>query len=121
MNKIGKGMTGWQDLVELAVATWIFVSPIALGFFSPGAAVLTAFAVGGVAILISELGIATQKPKLEWFTMALAVFFMLSPWIFSYAAIEFAAINAVASGAVLFTFAALSLLHETSELRKLHN
>ena len=113
-----KKPSGWQDALELVMAAWIFISPVALGFFFYGAAALTAMFVGGIASLTSQLGIAKQQPWEEWFNIALAIFFGLSPWIFGYTETTIATWNAVISGTILAIFAILSMINEYAELRE---
>lgn len=112
-----KKPSGWQDAVELVVVIWIFVSPVVLGFFAYNAETLTAMMVAAVASLTTQLRIAKQQPWEEWFNLTLAVFLVLSPWIFGYTAAVAATWNAVLAGLLLAIFATLALFDEYAHLR----
>lgn len=107
-------MEGWQDVMELLIAVWLFVAPFALGFIDNSAATLSAYMIAALLILTSQLGIAEQQPWEEWVNLILAVVLMMSPWILDYKALEIATINAVLSGVGLILFAVLSMRHEYS-------
>jgi len=96
--KLGTHIEGWQDMFELLIATWIVFSPFALGFWNIPAASLTTLAVGSLAILVSQLGLARQQPWAEWINLALAVTLMASPWLFAYTTATVATWCALVSG-----------------------
>ena len=102
----------WYNLMELVVATWIIMSPFLLEFFDHSPAGLTAVAVGLLTIFISLIGIPRLLAWEEWFNLNLALFMVLSPWIFQYQHLVFATFNAVIAGAILAMFALLSLVEE---------
>jgi hypothetical protein len=107
-------INGWQDAIELILAAWIFISPIILGFFDYNAATLTAMIVGTVALITTQLGLAKQQPGVEWFNLALAVFLVASPWVFTYSGLFLATWNAIIAGLVLTLFAILAMINDYS-------
>lgn len=118
--KIGTHVEGWQDMVELLIATWIVFSPFALGFWSNPAAALTALAVGSCAILVSQLGLAQQQPWEEWVMLALATTLACSPVLFGYAAITAAVWSAVLSGCALAALSISSMTKEYAAMNRMH-
>ena len=121
MKKRWKGISGWQDVVELVLAAWIFVSPVVLGYFTVVEASITALLVGAIVSLTSQLGIAKQQPWEEWFNLVVAAIFITSPWLFGYSTVVAATLNAVISGLLLAIFAIAALIHEYAELRQLRH
>ena len=118
MEKLGEKISGWQEAVELAVVIWLFISPAILGFFDYNAATLVAMGLAIAAILTTQLGIAKQEPWAEWLNLILALFLVLSPWIFGYSAMLLATWNAVAAGAVLALFAVWAMVSEYAEMHR---
>ncbi len=117
LYKLGTHVEGWQNMLELLVATWIIFSPFALGFWNNPAAGLTTLFIGATAIFISQLGLAKQQPWEEWAILVLAVILIGSPWLFGYATVAAAAWSAVISGGML---AALSVSAMTTEYAEMH-
>lgn len=115
--KVNTTVHGWQDFVELCIASWVFVSPFMLGFFDNIAASLSCMFLGGLVISTSIFGMARERPALEWATVCLAVLLIASPWAFAYAQIATAMTNAVISGGLLIVF---SILAMTQEYREIH-
>ena len=113
----GQKISGWQDFVELLFSIWLFASPFVLGFWSNTSASLTAMLVASVVMLMSMLGISTQRIGDEWGNIGAAVVLIASPWLFGYAAIMSALLNAVVCGGVLIVFAVLAILEERAEKR----
>ena len=117
--KIGnQRVVGWQDFLELCVASWLFISPFVLGFLENKPAAITAMLLGGVAIMFSVLGLATQEMGDEWGNELASVVLIVSPWAFGYATVVVATINAVACGVVMGYLAMLALREEKLELRR---
>ena len=113
MESVNQKAVGWQDVTELVVLIWVFISPLVLGFFGLNAATIVALSVAAVGSLSSQLGIAKQQPWIEWFNILLALFLALSPWVFGYSAmLQMAMLNAVIAGFVLVVFAVLAMINE---------
>jgi uncharacterized membrane-anchored protein len=118
MEQHEKTISGWQDAIELAVVAWVFVAPVVLGYFGNNAATLVAMGTAAVASLSTQLGIAKQSPWAEWFNLAFALFLALSPWLFSYSAIQLATLNAVLAGLVLALFAIWAMTSEYMQIQR---
>lgn len=114
-------INGWQDFIELCIASWVFISPFALGFFSNVNASLSCMFIGGLVICMSIFGIAKEAPGLEWASLCLAVLLIASPWLFSYAHISAAVFSAVVSGVLIIVFATLAMMHEYSDAQNASN
>lgn len=109
-------LNGWQDFVELCIASWIFVAPFFLGFFSNIPATLSCMLIGGLIFSTSMLGLARETPGFEWATLGLSVLLISSPWLFAYSQISLAVFNAVIAGALLILFSTLAMVHEYSQM-----
>ncbi|MDH5546280.1 MAG: SPW repeat protein [Gammaproteobacteria bacterium] len=118
MKMFGRKITGWQDFLELGIASWLVLSPFALGFLNEISASVTAMLLGSVAIMFSVLGLSTQKPLDEWGTELTAVCLVLSPWVFDYAHVQLAVVNALSCGVLLAFLAWLAMMEEKADMRK---
>ena len=107
---------GWQDFVELCIASWVFVSPFFLGFFDNVAASLSCMLLGGLVISTSIFGMARETPGLEWATVCIAVLLIGSPWAFAYAQITSAVFSVVISGGLILAFSILAMTQEYREM-----
>lgn len=112
-----KRWQGWEDMLEMLLALWMIAAPFILGFISEGAASASSIFIGSVIFLVSQLGLSRQEPWEEWVNLILAAFLLVSPWLFGYAEITIATINAVASSLCVAVFALISMLHEYSITR----
>lgn len=112
--KISK-LNGWQDFLELGLASWIVVSPFFLGFFAQTNASLTLMLIGSVCVLFAILGLATENPVDEWINLCLGGLLIASPWLFGFSEIFAAATNAVISGGLMVTLTILAMTHEYHE------
>jgi hypothetical protein len=117
--KIGKQkVVGWQDFLELCVASWVFISPFVLGYLDNQTATITAMMLGGVAIMFSILGMSTQKIGDEWGNELASLCLIASPWAFGYSEVTFATMNAVACGILMGFLAILAMMEERAEMRR---
>lgn len=113
-----KKIDGWQDFLELTLASWLFISPFVLGFFYNTVATLSAMFVGSVIILFSLLGMAKHQPLDEWANLLACVALIASPWFMAYTEIAAATVNAVACGVVLGVIAIGTMMNEYKEIRE---
>ena len=100
----------WLDPVELLLATWLLASPFALGFFDVSSASIVMIAIGCTVFLTAQLGLSNHLPWEEWINLLLAALLIASPWLFGFAGIMAATVNAVVSGIVLAILALAALL-----------
>ena len=113
--KVTTKYNGWQDFLELCLASWVFVSPFVLGFFDNVSASLSCMFIGGLIISTSIFGMARETPGLEWATLCLSICLMVTPWLFSYAHISIAVLSVLISGGALVVFSILAMVHEYRE------
>jgi len=104
----------WLDPVELLLATWLLASPFALGFFDVSSASIVMIAIGCTVFLTAQLGLSNHLPWEEWINLLLAALLIASPWLFGFAGIMAATVNAVVSGIVLAILALAALLIDYS-------
>jgi hypothetical protein len=112
-----KKIEGWQDFLELGLASWLLISPFVLGFFSNPVATLACMFAGCVVVLFSLLGMATHKPWDEWVNLFTALALITTPWLLGFTMATVAATNAIASGLIL---AGLAIYTMMSEYREIH-
>jgi len=109
---------GWQDFMELGVASWLVASPFILGFFSNVSASLSCMFIGCLVITLSIIGMALETPWEEWTTICLAVALMATPWVFGFTEVGIAVLNVFISGGLLIVFSTLAIKHEYHELHQ---
>ena len=112
MTTQAKALIGWQDFAELLIALWLVGAPLILGFFHLPTAALSSIAVGALAFLFSQLGIANQQAWEEWINLALALLLLASPWLFGYVVNLTATVNALIGGGLLAVFAIIAMVHD---------
>lgn len=91
----------WQDRIEVALGLWLVASPFVLGLATAQFAAWSAM-IAGVAIVTLAVD-AFYYPELieEWGNLALGLGLLGSPWIFGYAQVRPAMLNAVICGAAI--------------------
>ncbi len=99
----------WLDPIELLFSVWLLASPFVLGFFDVTSASIVMIAIGSTVFLTAQLGLSNHLPWEEWINLLLAALLIASPWLFGFAGMMAATVNAVVSGIVLaiLAFAAL--------------
>lgn len=112
----GNKIVGWQDFMELSVASWVCLSPFLLGFFMNENAALSALVIGSVMIMFAVLGLATHRMGDEYGTIAAALFLLASPWAFSYTEVGVATMNATVCAMVMLVLGFLAIREEKAEL-----
>jgi hypothetical protein len=72
----------WQDVINLLLGIWLFISPWVIGFRSsmPDNS-WNFYVVGGGFILFALLGLATRWILGEWVNLALGIWLIVAPWI----------------------------------------
>jgi len=112
-----KKIPGLQDQIEVAVATWLLVSPWLLGYGEPfTAGPVSASVVGLVVLLVSIDDLFFPNLIEEWMDATFGAALIVSPWVGGYSDNAVATVNAVASG-LLITGVAFWALRQLSELR----
>jgi len=104
----------WLDPVELLFSVWLLASPFVLGFFDVSSASIVMIAIGSTVFLTAQLGLSNHLPWEEWINLLLAAVLIASPWLFGFAGIMAATVNAVVSGIILAILALAALLIDYS-------
>jgi hypothetical protein len=104
----------WLDPVELLFSVWLLASPFVLGFFDVSSASIVMIAIGSTVFLTAQLGLSNHLPWEEWINLLLAALLIASPWLFGFAGIMAATVNAVVSGIILAILALAALLIDYS-------
>ncbi len=99
----------WEDLLELIVAIWVFVSPVVLGYFDVPVVAGTAMLLGALLSFSSQLGLAVPRPWEEWTSFGIGAALAASPWIMGYADLAVPRWNAVVAGVVIIVLASIAL------------
>lgn len=108
----------WQDVASLLVGSWLIVSPWALGLTGPGAwftAVLGLF-----VMLFAIEGLLVPSYLEELAEIGLALGLMVGPMLLEYGSIT-AVISAVASGALVMTFALWEIMTDREVIAWWHD
>ena len=126
----------WQDMVNLLLGLWTFVSAAFLwhamvdpvlwhsmaGALPPegvGSASMWSLAVVGLVVTFVALFAALAfKPWLEWLNMMLGLWLLVSPWVFDFHASEALRWNAILTGSAIAALAAWSLTAERAKSMK---
>lgn len=123
----------WQDLVNVVLGLWTFVSAAFLrhamadavlwhsmaGAPPPegvGSASMWSLAIVGVAVaFIALFAVLAFRPWLEWLNMALGLWLLVSPWVLDFHASAALRWNAVITGFVIAALAAWVLTQERAK------
>lgn len=111
----------WQDIVNLLLAIWLFISPWALRYYPGGqnaqnalmAAAWTAWILGIVIAVFSIAALVQMKPWEEWINLIAGALLFISPWVLGYyTSLHVAMWNAFIVGALVFILAIWELYSE---------
>jgi len=123
----------WQDVVNVALGLWVFVSAAFLrhamadpalwhsmtGTPPPegvGSAAMWSPAVVGVAVtFVALFAVLAFRAWLEWLTMALGLWLFVSPWVFDFHASAALRWNAILTGVAVAALAAWALTAERAK------
>jgi len=102
----------WKDPAEVLLGFWLLASPLVLGYFHVIPASICAISVGTAVLLVAQLGIADEQPWEEWVNFLLALFLIISPWLFGYSAVIASTVNAVIVGSLLSLLTVFNMIEE---------
>jgi hypothetical protein len=106
-------MKRWQDWANLALGTWMIVSPWALGFADPdNVAALSAWALGAGIVIFAGMAATMPKAWEEGINALLGVGLLASPWLLDFAAQQNATTNAVLVGVLVAAFALWAMVSD---------
>ena len=103
----------WQDLVNMLVGIWLFVSPLVLQYTNHEAAAWNAYLLGAVIVVFAA--IAANMPRVweEVLNMVFGVWLVLSPYALGFASETTIAVNVVAVGVLTVGFATWAMFSDT--------
>jgi hypothetical protein len=99
----------WQDWASFGLGLWLAVSPWVLGYAHVDAATGNAAFVGLAIALSSHFEVSFDERSAEWFTMAAALWLVLSPFLLGFTAATVATLNAVGVGTLVAALATSAL------------
>ena len=123
----------WQDVVNVALGLWVFVSAAFLrhamadavlwhsmaGAPPPegvgGASMWSLAVVGIVVTFVALFAVFAFKPWQEWLTMVLGLWLLVSPWVLDFHASAALRWNAIVTGAAIAALAAWVLTKERAK------
>lgn len=95
----------WQDVANLVLGVWLFLSPWILGFTDIGNASINAWIFGVVVAVLALLAIFAYQQWEEWLAAAIGVWLFVSPWVLGVAANANILWNSLIVGALLVILA----------------
>ena len=114
------GAKRWQDWANLALGSWLFVSPWVLGYTGTAAA-WNAHGMG-VGIVVFAL-IAAYMPKAweEMINTLLGIWLVISPFALGFAATESVALHTVIVGILVTAFAVWAMFSDKRLYKRWHS
>jgi hypothetical protein len=101
--------TRWQDVGNLVLGVWLFLSPWILGFADVALAAPNAWLFGVIVAILAVLAIFAYQKWEEWLNAAIGVWVFISPWVLGAAANANALWNSLIVGALLVILALWSV------------
>lgn len=95
----------WQDVANLVLGVWLFISPWVLAFTDAGLAATNAFAFGVIVAALALLAIFAYQTWEEWLAAAIGAWLFISPWVLGAAANTSILWNSLIVGALLVILA----------------
>ena len=71
----------WQDVANLVLGAWLFISPWVLGFSDAGKVATNAWIFGIIIALLALSPIFAYQRWEEWLTAVIGVWVFISPWV----------------------------------------
>lgn len=103
-----------QDVVNLFLGIWAFLTPWVLGHH-PGAGVVADYVITGILItFFAGAGMIAYRPWQEGINMALGAWLLVSPWVLGFSAIPSMMWSAVVIGVLVVICSAFGLIKKQS-------
>ena len=102
-------MKHWQDPVNLVLGLWLVVSPWVLAYTAEAQATGNAVAAGILIAGLALLAVYKVMAWEEWFSVALGLWLVASPWILGFSGVAAAMWSAVIVGLVVAVLALWAL------------
>ena len=71
----------WQDVVNLLLGAWLFISPWVLGFSDAGLVATSAWVFGIIVAGLALAAIFAYRIWEEWVEAAIGAWVFISPWV----------------------------------------
>jgi hypothetical protein len=103
----------WQDVLNLVIGAWLFVSPWAIrGSMEVSAAMWNAYILGVAIVVFAAVAVSMPRVWEEGINIALGVWMIISPWVLRFSAHRDLAANAVIVGILVTVLAALAMVND---------
>jgi len=104
----------WQDIANLVLGGWLFISPWILSFTGTQLAARNAWIFGVIIAVLALLAIFVYQRWEEWVSAAIGVWIFISPWVLGAATPTNILWNSLIVGALLVILALWSVSLEHS-------
>ena len=105
----------WQDLGNIVLGAWLFISPWAMGYEETlRNASLNAHLAGLAIVVFAAVAVYMPRAWEEWINMALGLWTIISPWALGFSAERSVAMNAVIVGILVAALAAWAMARDKS-------
>ncbi len=74
----------WQDVGNLALGAWLFISPWVLGFSVLRPAASNAWIFGVIVAVLALAALYAYQKWEEWLSAAIGVWVFVSPWVLGF-------------------------------------
>ncbi len=103
----------WQDMVNLVLGAWLFISPLAMGYTeSATSATWNAYLVGAVTMAFAAYAVYLPRAWEEWINMGFGVWMIVSPWVLGFAFQTGVSVNTVMVGIVVTAMATWAMFSD---------
>jgi hypothetical protein len=99
----------WQDITNLALGFWLFVSPWIIGFKGTEMVARNAWLFGVIVAVLAVLALFAYEKWEEWLNAAIGVWICVSPWVLGADASAHILWNSMIVGALLVILALWSV------------
>ena len=103
----------WQDMINLAIGIWLFVSPLAMDYAGDNqAAAWNAYLMGLAIVIFAGLAVYMHRAWEEGLNMAFGVWMIISPWVLRFATQKSVTANAVIVGVIVTALATWMMMRD---------
>lgn len=108
----------WQDIANLVLGAWLFISPwilglAALGFNEvPQTVAWNSHLVGAAILVVAAIAVYLPRAWEEGLNLLLGVWLVISPWVLEFANSSRDTLNAVVVGVLVTALATWAMVHD---------
>jgi len=114
-------MKRWQDLGNIVLGAWLFVSPWAMAYEATMRnAALNAHIVGLAIVIFAAVAVYIPRAWEEWINVLLGLWAIASPWALGFSAERNIAMNAIIVGILVVALAAWAMVRDKTWQREHH-